>query len=82
MYFRIFSYIIDNKKGGFFMTLKEVSEKLGLNENTIRLHFPRTRDTLLKKGIVLIKEGRGDKAVYKIDYLFLGSSRFSKHRIY
>lgn len=52
------------------MTLKEVSEKLGLSENTIRLHFPRTRDTLLKKGIILIKEGRGDKAVYKIDYLY------------
>lgn len=52
------------------MTLKEVSEKLGLSENTIKLHFPRTKETLLKKGIVLIKEGRGDKAVYKIDYLY------------
>ena len=52
------------------MTLKEVAEKLGLSENTIKLHFPRTRDTLLKKGIVLIKEGRGDKAIYKIDYLY------------
>ena len=52
------------------MTLKEVSEKLGLSENTVRLHFPRTKDTLLKKGIVLTKEGRGDKAIYKIDYLY------------
>ena len=52
------------------MTLNEVSEKLGLSENTIRLHFPRTKSTLLKKGIVLTKEGRGDKAVYKIDYLY------------
>ena len=33
------------------MTLKEVSEKLGLSENTIRLHFARTKNTLLKKGI-------------------------------
>lgn len=52
------------------MTLKEVSERLGLSENTIRLHFPRTKETLLKKGIVLIKEGRGDKAIYKIEYLY------------
>ena len=52
------------------MTLQEVSERLGLSESTIKLHFPRTKATLLKKGIVLIKEGRGDKAVYKIEYLY------------
>jgi transcriptional antiterminator len=51
-----------------FMTLEQVARELSLNESTIKGHFKRTQDTLKKKGILLTKEGRGDKAVYSIDY--------------
>lgn len=52
------------------MTLKEAAIRLGKSENTIKNQFPRTRDNLAKKGIILTKEGKGDSAQYFIEYSF------------
>lgn len=49
------------------MTRKQVSEKFGIAESTIKDHFPRVQDRIRKKyNIVLIKEGRGQTAHYRI----------------
>lgn len=50
------------------MTLQEVSLRLGKSEETIKNQFPRTRDNLAKKGIILSKVGKGASAEYFIAY--------------
>jgi len=50
------------------MTLKEVCKILGKSEITLITAFNRTKENLEKKGIILIKEGRGKKAQYYIEY--------------
>ena len=52
------------------MTLEEVSKELSLSPNTIKGHFKRTQDTLLKKGILLTKEGRGKETVYQVEHIY------------
>lgn len=50
------------------MTLKEVAFTLGLKESTLRKQFPRTQETLRKKGIIITKWGYGKNAEYDIEY--------------
>ena len=50
------------------MTIKEVALQLGLKESTLRKNFPRTQETLRKKGIILMRWGYGKKAEYDIEY--------------
>lgn len=50
------------------MTLKEVCKILGKSENTLITSFNRTKINLEKKGIILIKEGKGKNAQYFIKY--------------
>ena len=52
------------------MTLKEAAIRLGKSENTIKNQFPRTRDNLAKRGIILIRDGKGNSAQYFIEYSF------------
>ena len=52
------------------MTLEEVSKELSLSPNTIKGHFKRTQDTLLKKGILLTKEGRGKETIYQVEHIY------------
>lgn len=51
------------------MTLQEVCWELNLSETTISQKFQRTKENLLKRGIVLEKHGRGNEADYVIKYL-------------
>lgn len=51
------------------MTLQEVCKRLGKSESTLQNSFKRTQENLLKKGIVLTKEGIGKTAIYEITYL-------------
>ena len=47
------------------MTLEELAKKYNIKESTIKKNFSRTQETIIKKyGIKIIKEGRGDKAIY------------------
>lgn len=50
------------------MTLKEVAALLGKSEATLIYSFPRTQANLRKKGIILMKWGRGKNAEYEIEY--------------
>lgn len=50
------------------MTLEEVSAILGLNPNTIKYHFNRTKESLARRGITLRKEGRGESADYSFTW--------------
>lgn len=50
------------------MTLQEVCKILGKSEITLTNAFQRTRLNLKKKGIILLKTGRGTKADYDIIY--------------
>lgn len=50
------------------MTLHEVCKILGRSEHTLITSFNRTKINLEKKGIILIKEGRGKNAQYYIEY--------------
>ena len=45
------------------MTIKEVALQLGLKESTLKRNFPRTQETLRKKGIILMRWGYGKKAM-------------------
>ncbi len=45
------------------MNIKEVSEALGIAESTLKNNYKRTAESLLKKGIILNKEGRGISAI-------------------
>lgn len=53
------------------MTLKEVSLLLGKSESTILDQFPRLQANLKKKGILLMKWGRGKDAEYEVEYTAL-----------
>ena len=47
------------------MTLEELAKKYNIKESTIKKNFSRTQETIIKKyGVKIIKEGRGDKAIY------------------
>lgn len=50
------------------MTLQEVCQILGKSETTLISSFNRTKKNLEKKGIILIKQGEGQKATYDIQY--------------
>lgn len=50
------------------MTLEEVAQLLGRDKNTIYYNFSRTQRTLAKKGIILMRWGRGEDANYEIEY--------------
>lgn len=50
------------------MTLKEVALTLGKSESTIARNFARTQANLQKKGILLMKWGKGKNAEYEIEY--------------
>lgn len=50
------------------MTLKEVCALLGKSEATILNSFPRTQANLKKKGIILMKWGRGKDAEYEVEF--------------
>jgi AraC-like DNA-binding protein len=50
------------------MTLKEVALTLGKSESTLTHNFRRTQETLKKKGILLMKWGKGKDAEYEIEY--------------
>lgn len=55
------------------MTLEEAAEMLKIKPITLEKQFKRTRDTLLKRGISLVKVGRGKDAEYyiKVDEVIL-----------
>lgn len=47
------------------MTVKEISEKYNVSENSVQTKFKRTQESIEKKyGIRIIKEGRGKNATY------------------
>ena len=50
------------------MTLKEVALLLGYSEQTLKDQFPKTQRHLKKRGILLMKWGRGENATYEIEY--------------
>lgn len=50
------------------MTLQEVCKILGKSETTLITSFKRTQINLAKKGIILIKKGKGKTANYIIKY--------------
>ena len=50
------------------MTLLEVCNILGKSETTLITSLKRTQINLAKKGIILIKEGKGKTANYIIKY--------------
>ena len=51
------------------MTAKEVAFRLGLKESAVTKNFNRTQETLRKKGILLMKWGRGKEAELDLEYL-------------
>lgn len=52
------------------MTLKEVAEKYGMSESSLKNAFPRSQASIEKKyGVRIVKQGRGDKAVYYEDFI-------------
>ena len=53
------------------MTLKEVSLLLGKSESTILDQFPRLQANLKKRGILLMKWGRGKDTEYEVEYTAL-----------
>ncbi len=50
------------------MTLSEICKILGKSETTLITSFNRTKENLEKKGIILIKIGKGKNAQYEIQY--------------
>ena len=50
------------------MTLKEVALTLGKSESTIKYNFARTQANLRKKGILLMRWGRGAEVEYELEY--------------
>lgn len=56
------------------MTLQEVCWELNLSETTIKQKFNRTKENLLKRGIVLERHGRGDNTDYTITQIDLKKS--------
>lgn len=50
------------------MTLDELAQTLGREKTTLVQQFSRTQRMLAKKGIILMKWGRGKNAEYEIEY--------------
>lgn len=50
------------------MTLEEACLQLNKTKSTLITNFTRTQKNLAKKGIILIKEGQGEKANYIIKH--------------
>lgn len=50
------------------MTLDELAQTLGREKTTLVQQFSRTQRILAKKGIILMKWGRGKNAEYEIEY--------------
>lgn len=48
------------------MTLQEICWELNLSERTLSQKFQRTKENFLKRGIVIEKHGKGEKADYTI----------------
>ena len=48
------------------MTSAEVAMKLNVSENYVRKHFKRLQESLKRRGILLVKIGRGPDAIYKL----------------
>ena len=60
------------------MTLKEVALLLGYNEDSLRSHFKQVQRNLKKKGILLMKWGRGSSAEYEVEYTALDEYDLTK----
>lgn len=50
------------------MTLQEAALQLGKSEKTLLKNFPRTKEALKKRGIILTKWGKGKDTEYEIEY--------------
>lgn len=51
------------------MTLQEVCIKYNVAESSMKNAFPRTQKSILKKyGVKIVKEGRGQKAIYREEW--------------
>lgn len=55
-----------------FLTLSELAKEINRSENTLRVHFDRTRENLAKKGIIIEKYGAGITAKYTVEYKKVG----------
>ena len=51
------------------MTLKELSQRTGHAESTLRTKWNRTKENLAKKGIIIEKKGYGQNADYTLYYI-------------
>lgn len=51
------------------MTIKELAELLNISINTLRYSFPRTQKNFLKRGVIIKKRGRGESAIYTVEYV-------------
>lgn len=51
------------------MTIQELAEFLNVSINTLRYSFPRTQKNFLKRGILIKKRGRGESALYSVEYI-------------
>ena len=48
--------------------LEDLAKELGRSENTLRVHFDRTKENLAKKGIIIERYGTGKTAKYTLKY--------------
>lgn len=48
------------------MTVNELAQELNVSVHYIEHHFPRIKESWRKRGIILIKNGRGKSANYGI----------------
>lgn len=60
------------------MTLKEVALLLGYSEDSLRSHFKQVQQNLKKRGILVMKWGRGSSAEYEIEYVALDEYDLTK----
>lgn len=58
-----YNIYIENK-GIENMNIKQLAEKLEVSEHYIQHHFPRIQESYKKRGILLIKIGKGRTAEY------------------
>lgn len=50
------------------MTLSELAKELNRSEKTIYNNWYRTVETFRKKGIIIMRWGRGDEIEYEVEY--------------
>lgn len=48
------------------MTLKQIADELQLKETYLKAHWKRIQENYNKRGIWIVKKGRGDTAIYGI----------------